>query len=205
MSETRDTTGAKGGVIASATPYPWPYHGAFDPQRTALIVLLDKRWRRGVLDTDHVEANLILIATQLKELGALIVGITSAPPRPGLHLEIDDEESSTRVRSLIATDEDVISSGSSAFFGGGLDILLHTRNRTDLILVGWGLEGPVHSTLRAANDRGYECLLVADASSSLDASLIKNASSMVEFSGGIFGATATTAELLTLLNNYRNS
>jgi nicotinamidase-related amidase len=44
--------------------------------------------------------------------------------------------------------------------------------------------------MRSANDRGYECLLISDACSPLDPSLVGAASRMIEMSGGIFGAVA---------------
>jgi nicotinamidase-related amidase len=59
--------------------------------------------------------------------------------------------------------------------------------------------------MRAANDRGYECLLVSDASTPLDDELVDASYSMVGFSGGIFGAVATTAEVLALLDTHRTT
>jgi nicotinamidase-related amidase len=53
--------------------------------------------------------------------------------------------------------------------------------------------------MRAANDRGYECLLVADACTSLAPELAFNACEMVRFSGGIFGAFADTADVIGTL------
>ena len=57
----------------------------------------------------------------------------------------------------------------------------------------------MHSTMRSANDRGYECLLVVDACAPLDPDLVPPAISMVEMSGGIFGAVGTTAPVLAAL------
>lgn len=89
--------------------------------------------------------------------------------------------------------------GTSAFYASPLDDLLCGLRRTDLFITGWGLEGPVHSTMRAANDRGYECLLIEDASIPHDASLVESAISMIEFSGGIFGAHAKVNDVLSAL------
>ena len=46
--------------------------------------------------------------------------------------------------------------------------------------------------MRSANDRGYECLLVADATTAIDPDVTPRALSMVEMSGGIFGAIGYT-------------
>ena len=69
-----------------------------------------------------------------------------------------------------------------------------------LLLVGLGLETTVHSTMRSANDRGYECLLVVDACAPLDPDAVPNAVSMVEMSGGIFGAVGLTDPVLAALD-----
>lgn len=86
--------------------------------------------------------------------------------------------------------------GIDGFFDSPLDGVLRHRRIHQLVIVGHGLEGPVHSTLRSANDRGYECLLVIDACTPIDASLVPAARRTVEMSGGIFGAVTTTAELI---------
>jgi biuret amidohydrolase len=90
--------------------------------------------------------------------------------------------------------------GIDGFFQSPLDRLLRGSARDHIVLGGFGLEGPVHSTLRSANDRGYECLLLADASASLNVTLAHSALSMICMSGGIFGAVGETPELLRALD-----
>ena len=58
--------------------------------------------------------------------------------------------------------------------------------------------------MRSANDRGYECLLVVDACAPLEPELVPAAISMVEMSGGIFGAVGTTAPVLAALDAAPN-
>jgi nicotinamidase-related amidase len=60
----------------------------------------------------------------------------------------------------------------------------------------------VHTTMRDANDRGYECLLLTDCTASLDESVYRAAIKSVQLSGGIFGATATSTELLSKLESF---
>ncbi|RZI92158.1 MAG: isochorismatase family protein, partial [Microbacterium sp.] len=67
-------------------------------------------------------------------------------------------------------------------------------------VVGAGLETCVHSTMRSANDRGLECLLVLDACVAYDPDLVAPARSQVEMSGGIFGAVGDTSAVLDALN-----
>ena len=98
--------------------------------------------------------------------------------------------------AVLVPDATLEAGATNGFYSSRLDDVLRANGRTDIIVAGWGLEGPVHSTLRAANDRGYECLLVADASTPLDPDLVFGSCEMVRFSGGIFGAFAGTADVV---------
>jgi nicotinamidase-related amidase len=93
----------------------------------------------------------------------------------------------------------VDATGVDGFFGSNLDALLRRWGCTHLAMAGFGLEGPVHSTLRSANDRGYECLLLADACAAMGEQTRRGALSTVTMSGGIFGAVGTVADLAALL------
>jgi nicotinamidase-related amidase len=77
--------------------------------------------------------------------------------------------------------------------------VLSREGLTHLFVAGHGLEGPVHSLLRGANDRGFECLLVTDACSAFTPDCRDAAASMVCMSGGIFGAVGTTDAVVTAL------
>jgi nicotinamidase-related amidase len=99
--------------------------------------------------------------------------------------------------AILDPDATLEAGATNGFYSSRLDDVLRVNGRTDIIVAGWGLEGPVHSTLRAANDRGYECLLVADASTPLDPDLVFGSCEMVRFSGGIFGAFADAADVVS--------
>jgi nicotinamidase-related amidase len=86
--------------------------------------------------------------------------------------------------------------GVDGFFGSCLDATLRGIGADQLLLTGAGLETCVHSTMRSANDRGYECLLVLDACVPYRPDLVPAARSHVEMSGGIFGAVGHTTDVL---------
>lgn len=197
MLPSREYTGQGGGAIATATPYPWPYHGSFDPRHCALVACLDPSWRRAVSPSD-ADARLTALARGVRDAGGLVVAMTTLPVRSAVSSRWVGTAPVRDAEVALRADVALIAGGVDAFFASALDETLRSRGRRDLIMAGWGLEGPVHSTLRTANDRGYECVLVPDASTSLDEGLISAAQSMVEFSGGIFGAVATTDEVLDL-------
>jgi nicotinamidase-related amidase len=87
--------------------------------------------------------------------------------------------------------------GVDGFAGSPLAERLAGDGLDHLLVCGLGLEGPVHSTLRSANDRGLECLLVIDGCAAMDPNLADPAVQIVEMSGGIFGAVATSAHVLS--------
>jgi hypothetical protein len=163
------------------------------------VAILDRRWRCDGPAADACDTRLEQLATVLVERGGLIVAVTALPVRaghPDPKWRLDSEGSIPPFGGRVAADVVVEAGGTSAFYASTLDDVLRRAGRSDLVIAGWGLEGPVHSTLRAANDRGFECLLVADASSAIDPTLIHASSEMVRFSGGIFGACASTNDVL---------
>jgi nicotinamidase-related amidase len=85
-------------------------------------------------------------------------------------------------------DDTIVAAGVDGFFDSSLESVLRRRRIERVIFVGVGLETSVHSTMRSANDRGYECLLVLDACVAYDQQMLAPAVSMIEMSGGIFGA-----------------
>jgi hypothetical protein len=99
-----------------------------------------------------------------------------------------------------AADDVVVGcTGMSGFAGGPLDLCLRRLGRDHLAVGGLGLETAVYSTLGGANDRGYECLALADAAAAHDPAVGERARSSITMSGGIFGAVGTTGDLIELL------
>jgi nicotinamidase-related amidase len=89
--------------------------------------------------------------------------------------------------------------GHGAFHQTDLELILKSRGIQHLIMVGVTTEVCVHSTLREADDRGYDCLLIADACGAGDEALHQAAVEMTTVDGGIFGAVASSHELLQAL------
>ncbi|MGD1905525.1 MAG: cysteine hydrolase family protein [Leptolyngbyaceae cyanobacterium] len=90
----------------------------------------------------------------------------------------------------------IVKPGKGAFYNTDLDELLRSQQITHLLFTGVTTEVCVQSTMREANDRGYECLLVEDATESYFPEFKQATLAMVRAQGGIVGWTATTAQIL---------
>ena len=89
--------------------------------------------------------------------------------------------------------------GKGTFCQTDFHLMLSTLGVRNLILTGVTTDVCVNTTIREANDRGYECLLVEDATAATDEGNHLAACKMVTMQGGVFGAVAPTHEILKVM------
>ena len=89
--------------------------------------------------------------------------------------------------------------GKGAFFGTGLHERLQQRGITHLVFMGVTTEVCVQTSMREANDRGYDCLLLEDCTESYFPEFRSATLQMLRAQGGIVGWTAPSAALLAAL------
>jgi nicotinamidase-related amidase len=135
--------------------------------------------------------------------GRLDLGIGGHGPKG--RVLVRGEEGHDIVDELIPIDGEVVldKPGKGSFYATDLETVLHNKGIRSLIVTGVTTEVCVHTTVREANDRGFECLVLEDCVGSYFPEFHRVALEMVCAQGGIFGWVTHSSELLTSLAGTR--
>ena len=190
--------------MVPADPYPWPYDGVLDPRRLALVVTGNQpAWARRSAGAGDTSAVIAAVAAAVRREGGAVVHVRHGRAswrRPGLPPARDDPAWTLATRPE-AGDVVVDAMGIDGFHGSPLDQELRDRGIDTLVLAGYGGEATVSSTLRAANDRGYECLTLTDGVAMFDPRTGASSLRSITMSGGIFGVIAPSSAFLAALSD----
>ncbi len=218
MTDRADTA-----LRVPARPYDWPPFGPIAPRRAALIIIDCQQAHVARLG----ETAVAPVAAQIKHAldAARDAGFRVIHTRQGERAEI----AAARSRRMLAdpaagvgeamlvqgsdewqiigsctpsTDEVVVDRpGRDAFHASDLDLIVRTLGLTHLVLAGLSADGAVHATMRSANDRGLDCLLLDNAVLATDTRYADACISMTVMQSGIFGAACKTHNFVTALED----
>jgi nicotinamidase-related amidase len=102
--------------------------------------------------------------------------------------------------------EDVVidKPGKGSFYATDLNLILQNQDIDNLIVTGVTTEVCVHTTIREANDRGYDCLMLEDCVGSYFEEFQRVGVKMIKAQGGIFGWVTDSESLTDALVSARN-
>lgn len=91
--------------------------------------------------------------------------------------------------------------GKGSFYQTDLELILRNKNIKTLIVCGVTTEVCVHTTVREANDRGFESVVVSDAVGSYFPEFNRVALEMIKAQGGIFGWVTDSQHIISALKS----
>lgn len=93
--------------------------------------------------------------------------------------------------------------GRSAFAHTDFELLLRNKGIKNLVIAGINTDICVSTTMREANDRGFDCVVLEDGTAASEPSLHVSTLESVKMEGGIFGAVANLEDLILAVENFR--
>ena len=171
---------------------------AIEPTRRVLAAARDKRMTVIHTREGH-RADLADLPPVKRERGRLQTRIGDLGPMGRILVRGEPGHDIVPELAPIGGEPVVDKPGKGAFYATDLEAMLRNRGIAQLVVCGVTTEVCVNTTVREANDRGFECLVLEDCVASYFAAFQQAGLAMIKAQGGIFGWVAPSAALLAAL------
>ena len=173
---------------------------AIAPNQRLLAAWRQQRWPVFHTREGHT-ADLSDLPTNKHSRGAPAPGIGDVGPMGRILIRGEAGHALIPELAPIAGEVVIDKPGKGAFYATDLHAQLTTRGITQLIVTGVTTEVCVHTTVREANDRGFDCLVLSDATASYFPEFHRTGLAMIKTQGGIFGWVSDTAKVLSAISS----
>jgi nicotinamidase-related amidase len=193
-------------------PYRFPFDGAWSAQDTAFLALGFQLAPVAALQAEGIVEVATRLANVCRDAGVAIFWIRRGVPLAASSLAarrighdptaVEADSAGWQFDPKLAVhrnDGTIDTTGDNAFLSTDLEDRLRAAGIRNLLIAGLPTDGLVHATMRAANDRGFECVAVSDACKGTSEPRHDSQLRITMFGNGLFGTVADCATVVDAL------